>query len=195
MLRPNPLVFFLINRLFSGSLQMEIMKTTFTFFALTTLLIVSCGQPNLVSDTIDSEIIEAKVSNYLTAENSIGEHSADSLLTENFIRNINGIEMVSNINEHRANMHIFLTGFPDMILIFPTRLIKDSQAYIGWTSFTGTNTGAFGELKATGKKVKISGISHLYFDESNKIYKEDVFYNELDLIQQLGYTLNPPITE
>ena len=26
-------------------------------------------------------------------------------------------------------------------------------------------------------------------------YEEDVFYNELDLLQQLGFTLKPPIVE
>ena len=63
-----------------------------------------------------------------------------------------------------------------------------------WHS-TGTNTGRFGELPATGKKVKIEGLSHLYFNEDGKMYQEDVFYNELNLLQQLGYSLNPPIVE
>ncbi len=102
--------------------------------------------------------------------------------------------MVSNLNEQTANMNILLTGFPDMVLSFPNRLIKDNEVYVEWI-FTGTHTSTFGELTATGKKVKINGITHLYFDENYKIYQEKLFYNELDLLQQLGYTLNAPITE
>ncbi|MET2984131.1 ester cyclase [Aureibaculum conchae] len=170
------------------------MRITLAIYGIMTLLFFSCTQTIQKKSNARIGTIDTNISNYLIAQNSIKENEVENLLTRNFIRNINGIEMVSNINEHKANMNIFLNRFPDMVLTFSTKLIKDNQAYIGWT-FTGTNTGTFGELKATGKKVKISGISHLYFDESNKIYKEDVFYNELDLIQQLGYTLNPPITE
>ena len=43
-----------------------------------------------------------------------------------------------------------------------------------------------------GKKVKINGLSHLYFDDAGKLYREDVYFNELDLLQQLGYSLQPP---
>ena len=72
--------------------------------------------------------------------------------------------------------------------------IKDRHLFAHWT-FTGTNTGIFGEFPATGKKAKVSGMSLLSFDEEGKLYREEVYYNELDLLQQLGYTLVPPALE
>jgi len=63
-----------------------------------------------------------------------------------------------------------------------------------WT-ILGTNTGVFGESPPTGKKIKINGITHIKFDNKGKIIYEDVFYNELLLLQQLGYTLLPPTLE
>ncbi|MDY7395096.1 ester cyclase [Aureibaculum sp. 2210JD6-5] len=170
------------------------MRIAIAFQTIILLLLLSCSQPLKKEAIFDTSKIEETISNYLEAQNSIGENKVDTLITESYIRNMNGIEMVSNINEHKASMDIFLTGFPDMTLTFPKRLIKDKHAYIEWT-FSGTHTGTFGELTATGKKVNISGITHLYFNENDRIYREDVFYNELDLLQQLGYTLSPPITE
>ena len=170
------------------------MRISTTTYALLLLLLVSCNQPNKTIKNKATPLIEAQVSSYLVAQNSIGKNKVDSLLSESFIRNMNGIQMVSSIREHKANMHIFLNGFPDMNFTFPSQLIKDNEAFIVWI-FTGTHTGVFGEINATGKKVKVNGISHLYFDKEGKIYREDVFYNELDLLQQLGFTLNPPITE
>ncbi len=163
------------------------------FYAILTLSLCSCNQTT-EKNVSENAKIEASISSYLAAQNTIGDSEIDTLLTKTFIRNLNGIERVSSIQEHKANMHIFHNRFPDMTLTFPNRLIEDNQAYIEWI-FTGTNTGTFGELTATGKKVKISGITHLYFDENKKIYREDVFYNELGLLQQLGFTLNAPITE
>ena len=71
---------------------------------------------------------------------------------------------------------------------------KNNRVFIKWT-FTGTNTGVFGESPATGKKVKILGFSSVLLNTEGKIVKEDVFYNELDLLQQLGYTMKFPIVE
>ena len=63
-----------------------------------------------------------------------------------------------------------------------------------WT-ITGSNTGVFGELPPTGKRIKISGITRMDFDEEGKIEVEEVCYNELSLLQQMGHTLNPPVLE
>ena len=70
--------------------------------------------------------------------------------------------------------------------------IKDSVVFTHW-EVDGPNTGIFAEAPATGKKIKISGLSLIYFNKEGKIYKENVCYNELDLLQQLGYTLVPPV--
>jgi predicted ester cyclase len=58
--------------------------------------------------------------------------------------------------------------------------------------FTGTHTGLFADVIATGKKVRINGFSHFYFNKDGQIYQEDIFYNELEFLQQLGYSLEAP---
>ena len=116
------------------------------------------------------------------------------LATEDFIRNLNGISVAKNINEMEAHMKVFFTAFPDLKISLEETEIKNQKIFLLWQS-TGTNTGVFGEVPPTGKKVRINGLSQLYFDEAGKLYREDVYYNELDLLQQLGYTLTPPNME
>lgn len=115
----------------------------------------------------------------------------DSLFAENATRTVNNVKIAGNLNELSAIMQIYFTGFPDLNIIKNSSLSKNNQTYIEWT-ISGTNTGVFGEVQATGKKVKISGFSRIIFNGEGKILHEDVYYNELELLQQLGYELIPP---
>jgi predicted ester cyclase len=60
----------------------------------------------------------------------------------------------------------------------------------GWT-FTGTNTGPLRGLPPTVNKVKFSGVA---IDRvvDGKIVEEWIYYNLLDLFQQLGFTITSP---
>ena len=118
----------------------------------------------------------------------------EGLSTDDFTRNLNGISVAKNQIEMEAHMKVYFTAFPDLEVSLEEAEVKGNKVFLLWQS-TGTNTGVFGEVAATGKKVKINGLSHLYFDDAGRLYREDVYYNELDLLQQLGYTLTPPNLE
>lgn len=120
--------------------------------------------------------------------------SLKSIAAEKYHRELNGINVAENLNELEANLNIFFTGFPNLKISILNKTIKNNQMFTQWT-FEGTNTGVFGETPATGKHVVVSGYSELTFDEQGKISKEKIYYNELQLLQQLGYTLNKPIVE
>ena len=113
------------------------------------------------------------------------------VMTENASRRVNNIIVAHNRKEVAANIAVFIGGFPDLLISISNLHLSDNYAFYNWT-FTATNTGIFGEFPATGKKVKVNGMSKIVFNEDGKIIEEDVSYNELDLLQQLGYTLNPP---
>ncbi|MGB5203193.1 ester cyclase [Eudoraea sp.] len=118
----------------------------------------------------------------------------NELVAKNFTRILNGIHVAGNENEMAAHMNVYFTGFPDLKIQYSDAYIEGNNIFMNWEC-TGSNTGVFGEMRATGKKIKIQGLSHLYFTEEGKLYKEDVYYNELDLLQQLGYTLTSPVLE
>jgi steroid delta-isomerase-like uncharacterized protein len=86
------------------------------------------------------------------------------------------------------------TVFPDFTMTFDEVIVKGNNMVARWTA-TGTNTGPLqtpmGELPATNKKVRIFGLS-LSKAENGKVVEEWVIYNVLDMMQQLGFTLNLP---
>lgn len=117
-----------------------------------------------------------------------------TLCANHFNRNLNGIEVVDSQREMQSHLEVYFTAFPDLRLSLEEAFVQNGKAFMLWST-EGTNTGTYGEMGATGKKVKINGMSHLYFDEAGKLYRENVYFNELDLLQQLGYTLIPPVLE
>lgn len=117
-----------------------------------------------------------------------------TLCADHFNRNLNGIEVVDSQREMQSHLEVYFTAFPDLRLSLEEAFVQNGKAFMLWST-EGTNTGTYGEMGATGKKVKINGMSHLYFDKTGKLYRENVYFNELDLLQQLGYTLIPPLLE
>ena len=116
----------------------------------------------------------------------------DTCFSDRIVRKVNGVNLASSKNELSANMQVYFTGFPDLRLELDNMISEGNEIYMSWT-ITGSNTGVFGELPPTGKKIKISGITRMDFDEEGKIEVEEVYYNELSLLQQMGHTLTPPV--
>ena len=121
-------------------------------------------------------------------------NAVDSYFAESIIRKVNGVNLATSKNELAANMQVYFTGFPDLEIQMDNMISDGNEIYLSWT-ITGTNTGDFGDLPPTGKKIKISGITRMDFDQEGKITNEEVYYNELSLLQQMGHTLSPPVLE
>ena len=117
-----------------------------------------------------------------------------NILSENFVRNLNGLQVVQGVMEMQAYIQNYLNAFPNLKITVEQIVKSDKQVVAVWI-FEGTNTGEFGEFTPTGKKARVSGISLFTFAADGKISQEDTFYNELYLLQQLGYTLKPPNLE
>ncbi len=171
-----------------------------TYLVVTLILAcTSCnqkrGSETAFADREQDSTVMANVRTYI---DSLWNRKDTTLLkaisARGFERNLNGIEVARTPREMQAHFHVFFTAFPDLKLSLRDTYIDDGRVFIQWTS-EGTNTGVYGEVAPTGKKVKINGMSQLYFDREGKLYREYVYFNELDLLQQLGYTLVPPILE
>ena len=163
---------------------------------LLVLLVSSCNwnTGKQKADTIDMTMRKNFESFINNAWNKKDMDSLRSISITNYNRELNGINVAENLNELEANMNIYFQGFPDLKVSILDTTIKNNQLFAQWT-FEGTNTGVFGETAATGKHVVVSGFSELTFDNQGKISEEKIYYNELQLLQQLGYTLNEPIVE
>lgn len=165
--------------------------------AILLLLLVFCKERQANTDVrVHKEsTIKANFESFINNGWNNGDmKKVKAIADENYIRTLNGITVATHHNEMEANMNIFTEGFPDCKITIEQIFLKDNNLFAQWT-FKGTNNGVFGESAPTGKKVRIRGCSALLFNDQGKIAKEDVFYNELELLQQLGYSLIPPILE
>ncbi|MCW5517006.1 ester cyclase [Muriicola sp. Z0-33] len=176
------------------------MKTTYLAIVLLVALFISCkewsGAKNeAIAEISHEELLRNTYDNFVEyAWNNSNMDSLTILMEENFVKYHNGIQIAENKSEMEANMNIYFKGFPDGRLSVDNVQVKGDNLFAQWV-YMGTNTGMFGEFAPTGKKVKIHGYTHIEFNAVGKMIKEAVYFNELELLQQLGYTLNPPVLE
>jgi len=107
------------------------------------------------------------------------------LIAENFIRTENGKVITSNREDYRNWATVWLqVKTKDLD-------VNNNRAYFYWTS---DNTIDNPSGNSTDKKIRIinNGFSVWIFDESGMAIREDTFYDELNLMKQLGHTLQPP---
>jgi len=172
--------------------MLKAIAATFSVF----LIVIACNDPQMKNAT---EGEEARNKETLTALmdkvwNEKDLEAIDTFFSESIVRQVNGVNLASRKSELKANIQLYFTAFPDLKLELDHVMADNNEVYLNWT-LTGSNTGVFGELPPTGKKIKISGITRMDFDDEGKIAVEQVYYNELSLMQQLGHTLSPPVLE
>ena len=112
------------------------------------------------------------------------------ILDDNFVRYMNDVKESSGSEQLAENMQVFFKGFPDFkITLLHKSPIFNNTRFVHW-QMTGTNTGEFNGMPATNKKVKITGLTRIHFNGQGKVDEENVFYDQLNLMQQLGLELN-----
>ncbi|MFC4723611.1 ester cyclase [Geojedonia litorea] len=114
----------------------------------------------------------------------------DDLINDKYVRYMNDVKDAGSKEELVSNLNVFFTGFPDFkIKLLHKSPIFNNTLFVHW-QMTGTNTGEFNGAAATGKSVKVNGLSRLHFTGNGKLDEENLFYDQLNLMTQLGYTLN-----
>ena len=157
--------------------------------------VVSCKRENQHQEREREDLLTHKVRTWIdTCWNQQNFEVLEDLTASQFMRHLNGVKVAQGRTELKAHLQMFFTAFPDLKISTDEVYLKDNMAFLHWNA-QGTNIGIFGEVAPTGKKVNINGLSHLSFDGEGKISKEVVYYNELELLQQLGYVLLPPNME
>ena len=73
----------------------------------------------------------------------------------------------------------------DLVMTVDEMIAEGDKVAVRYTG-RGTNTGPFGGMPATGKKMAITGMT-IYRFSGGKIAEEWVTYNMLEILRQLGY--------
>lgn len=147
------------------------------------LLLTAPGFAQKAESTIDD-----KIEKYVTVWDQIVNEGKlelfnDSNFTENIVihaspQDVVGLEAVS---DYYAN---YLTGFSNIKFTVRDCFGQGNKIVKHWI-FEGTHTGDFFGIAATGKNVKVDGVT-LVRMEGDKIAEEQGFFDNLEFMQQLG---------
>jgi steroid delta-isomerase-like uncharacterized protein len=136
-----------------------------------------------------SQTLKPLVDKYVEVWNGGNLEKLDAIVASNYVYHSNQSADVNGIDGLKKVISGFRTAYPDLKLVVDDGVYAENASAGRWT-LTGTNTGA-GEMPATGKSVKIWGISILHF-ANGKITEEWVGFDNQSLMEQLGYTMTPP---
>jgi steroid delta-isomerase-like uncharacterized protein len=136
--------------------------------------------------TADEKVIKKAIDDIVKAWNANDQVAMKAAMTDDLVRTENGNVIAKSSSEYASNlMDVFFTGFPDFKVSLDNYQIMGNKVLINWTC-TGTNTGDF-QGKTTNKPITTHGMSLWTFDENGKASREDAYYDNLTLFQQLGY--------
>ena len=130
-------------------------------------------------------VISECIQKWIDAMNSGNVSVADDVFQPDCIIHINGNPerdlSVENFKQMAAGI---LAAFPDIHFTINDQFTSGEKVSTRWTA-KGTNTGPFGEMPATGKRVEIEGF---IIDQvvNGKIAKRWELWDQMAMMQQLG---------
>ncbi len=170
-------------------------KSRFTSYriAATTFFIVlftACSSPEKEVAKVDP--VEANIKMYTHVWDEIINKGKldlfnDSNFTKDVVMHASPSDIVG-IDSARAYYTNYLTGFSNITFTIKDVFGQGEKLVKHW-NFSGTHTGVFFGIPATGKKVNIDGVT-LVRMSNGKIAEERDFFDNLDFMTQLG--LMPP---
>ncbi len=92
---------------------------------------------------------------------------------------LTGLEGASSL------LQAYETAFPDFHNSTDDLFAEGNQVVFRWT-FTGTNSGPFGDIAATGKRVRVPGCIGIFQLEGGKVNQGHMAWDKYSLFQQLG---------
>lgn len=112
--------------------------------------------------------------------------AADGLVSPDvlFVSPTGTVEGLEAFKKYLGGIHAL---FPDIRFDTEQVITDGDQVVLHWT-MTGTHSSDFMGIPASNNRFTVSGVSLLSFDES-KIVKAMLFWDRLDLAQQLGASL------
>lgn len=143
------------------------------------------------SMSADEKAIQATIDNVTKAWNANDKELMYANLVKNVTRTANGVTIAKKQSDYGDFMDIYHSAFPDFKVNLDKTVIDGNKAYLNWTC-TGTNKGEFMGNPPTNKKIETHGFSVWMFDTEGKATREDAFYDNLVVYEQLGYSMPTP---
>ncbi|WP_372753240.1 ester cyclase [Mariniflexile sp.] len=136
--------------------------------------------------SVDEKTIKTSMDIVVKAWNNNDQNLMASVMTNNFIRTANGVVIANNAAEYGTNlMDLFFGSFPDFKVTLINSATINNKIHINWMC-TGTNTKPYLGKDATNRTIKTYGHSVWTIEKDGKFSREDAFYDNLTVFQQLG---------
>ncbi len=118
----------------------------------------------------------------------------DVLFSPNFSRAARGqAGDATGMDELKPVMTGLRAAYSDAVVTNDESYFADGVSFHHWT-FNGTNDRPLGDLPTTGKSAKVSSLTIMRYQDRKPV-EEIVCWDDLELNQQLGFTLVPPAVE
>jgi len=166
-------------------------KTTLlaAFIIILLCLTHSCQQQ--VEEGITMEEANALAKKDLEIWNDGNMAIADEIIAPDYVQHSTNIsEDVVGIDAFKGMVTGVRTTYPDFNLTVEELIVKDDRIVWVWI-ITGTNTGTANDIPPTGKKMRCEGVGILRVVDG-KIVERLIYYNEADMLTQLGYKITLP---
>ena len=171
-------------------------KSVYVVFAILVFFLFNSCQPK----TTDSKADEAQKAKEekmieltytcLDVWSSGNLSLVNEVYSPEIIRHWIGQPDIVGLEAYKNEIMRFKTGFPDIHFEVGELFVRDDKVYYELT-LTATNTGPFGDIPPTGKKIKVD-IMEIDRIVDDKIVEEWGYMDRLDLLMQLGFTVIPP---
>lgn len=168
------------------------MQKTFLFLVLILVLILSCQPPK--EKVVTEEEATVLLNRFMETVTNTDTTLAEELLHPDcefryplLPEPIKGIDGYKHLIKNTAKAFAELEVKFEEVIVIGDRI---------WSRYTmiGINAGSLGEVPATGKRFKVTGMAITRLQDG-KIIEDETYWNVLSFYQQLGFSLSPPIVE
>lgn len=134
--------------------------------------------------------MKAAVDTVMKAWDTGNVDQLDEVLADNFTRTApQSARPVDGPDGLKQAIRELRDEYRDFHIVNEENHFHDDIAFVRWT-VTGTRSNE-GEVTSAGKPVKVSGLTMFRFEEG-RIVKEEIYFDTLGWLQQLGYSLQEP---
>jgi steroid delta-isomerase-like uncharacterized protein len=156
------------------------------YLVLASFLISGCTSKN-EAEPPKPDPVEANITKYKHVWDEIINHGKldmfnDSNFTKDVVMHVRPDK--TGIDSARAYYANYLTGFSNITFTIKDVFGQGDKLVKHW-NFSGTHTGEFFGIPATGKKVSLDGVT-LVRMSNGKIAEEEDFFDNYDFMTQLG---------
>jgi len=166
------------------------LRFIFTLIIICLLFVISCQQSD--DGFINDEQVAMFSEQVLAIWNEGDMSLVEQIYTPDCVRHDCGLPVdIVGLDALKKHFESFRTAFPDLVMTVDDIIYQENKIVWLWT-MKGTNTGQLQGLSSTNQAVFLSGVS-LTSVLDGKINEVWDFYNQAAFLQQLKFTIVPPV--